>query len=161
MSIANINKYKIQWGESLIDPKFWEQTEGDEPRWPQKRLNVSDEVLSDYYTAATQILNDQNWQDAQDAFLFLTFLNPSYVNFWLGLGISFQSQQEYEAALMAYLNAEAISGGNPSLYINAFQCHMALGNENEANEYYEKTVEACKDKPEYDYIIQGLLTYKH
>src|SRR5262245_15406726 len=95
--------------------------------FPQRMLGVSDAVLQSYYEAAAELLSEQKWADASDAFTFLAFLNPSIANFWVGLGIADQWQEKYEGAALSYLMAQALDPSNPIPYSNACQCNLALG----------------------------------
>lgn len=110
----------------------------------QERLNISDEVLADYYRVAAQLLEEKNWKDASDAFLFLIFLNPFFYEFWLGIGIAQQAQHLYDKALIAYIMAESIEPQNPIPQANRFQCHFALGEYEQAERSWHKAMENCR-----------------
>lgn len=150
--------YEIKWDEVLADPHFWDSVEAGEP--PQKQFKVTDQMLNRYYSVAAEILEQKNWKDAGDAFLFLTFLNPGYQSFWIGFGIANQAQGEFEAAVMAYFMAEAIDPSNPVVHANAYQCYKALGEQDLAEWSYEKAIEACGDKLEYAALKSQVKQYQ-
>lgn len=126
----------------------------------QKILGVSDEVLERYYQTAWRLLEEKNWFDAMDAFLFLNFLNPFVHAFWIGLGIAQQSQKKYSDALVAYTMAEATDPTDPVAFANAFQCGLAIGEHDFAKYSLEKAIECCADKPEFADLKQKLLQLK-
>lgn len=146
-----LEKYEIQWVDVVKDTRYWEQIL-NEDIFPQTQFQVSDQLLKDYYNAAAELLNEENWNSARDAFLFLTFLNPSYQNFWIGLGIAEQASGDFNAALVAYLLAEIIDSTNPTVHTNAYQCHLALGNKQAADWSNHKALLACGNKVEYAQI---------
>lgn len=126
----------------------------------QKLLGVSDEVLEKYYQAAWQFLEEKNWFDAMDSFLFLSFLNPYIHAFWIGLGIAEQSQQKYKEALIAYTMAEATNPNDPVAFANAFQCGIAIGEHDYAHYSLKKAIACCEGKEEFADLKQKLLQLK-
>lgn len=141
-------KNEIQWIDAVSGQDFWQKM-ALEDAIPQKQLNVSDDLLKLYYSAAADLLNEKNWKDARDAFLFLTFLNPNYQNFWLGLGIAEQAMGSFNAALIAYLLAETIDPTNLAVHTNTYQCHKAVGNEVAAEWSYQKAQQAIGENSEF------------
>lgn len=126
----------------------------------QKLLGISDEVLEKYYQTAWRFLEDKNWFDAMDSFLFLSFLNPYVHAFWIGLGLAEQSQQKYNDALIAYTMAEATNPSDPVAYANAYQCGIALGEHEYARFSLKKAISCCEDKPEFAGLLQRLQQIK-
>lgn len=111
----------------------------------QALLDISDEVLERYYSVASNLIERQDWVKAIDAFLFLTFLNPYVHNFWICLGMAFQSTSEHDRAIMAYAMGEVTDPSDPVSYANAYQCHLALRDTISAEKCYEKAIELCQD----------------
>lgn len=126
----------------------------------QKLFGISNEVLQKYYTVAVSFLEEKRWEDARDAFLFLTFLNSGIHNIWLGLGIAEQSLNQFETAIVAYLMAEATQPTDPVPHANTYQCLMALGNKELAEESYTKALECCGEAPEHADLKQRLIKYR-
>lgn len=156
-NVERIEDVEISWATALEDPKFWDLgAEGG----AQKQFHVTDEMLSHYYRAATELLHEKRWSDARDAFLFMTFLNPGYQSYWMGLGIAEQAQGQLQAALAAYLMAEALDATNPAVHANAFQCHAALEHADLAAWSYQKALDACGDKPEFADMKTQLVEYQ-
>jgi type III secretion system low calcium response chaperone LcrH/SycD len=152
------NKYAINW-DAPVSPEFFEKI-GQNGVYPQQLFKVNDETLSKYYAAAKSLIDDKNWVEARDSFLFLTFLNPTYPSFWIGLGFSEQSQANYKEAVEAYSRAQALDPSNPVAYANAFQCYLALGDQTKADLMFEKAVQFCTDTPEHNEIQSKLKDVK-
>lgn len=157
--MLNQENFKINWKEALSSEEFWNKL-SREGTWPQQQLGLSDQLLTIYYSAASEFLAEKNWNDARDAFLFLTFINPSYQNFWLGLGITEQSQAEFHAAIAAYTMAEALNPENPQVLANLLQCHLAVGNKDFAENIYNRLLDICAEKPEYTEIKSKVVEQK-
>lgn len=154
----NSEKFEIQWVQAVQEAAFWDKMV-QEDSIPQNVLNVSEELLKDYYTASAELLNEKKWNEARDAFLFLTFLNPGYQNFWMGLGIAEQASGNLHAALVAYLLAEAIDSSNPSVHTNAYQCYIALENKKAAEWAHHKAMQAFGNKPEHAEMKSAFIKY--
>jgi tetratricopeptide (TPR) repeat protein len=152
-------KYEIDWSAPVNNEEFWENLDNPD-FFPQNELGVTDEVLTRYYQAAAKILDEKQWLNARDAFIFLNFLNPTHQNFWIGLGVAEQSLGEFSEAISAYLAAEILDSTNPVPHANAFQCHLALGHQDAADQSYKKCIEACGDKPEFASIKSSVSEYK-
>lgn len=160
--MATIKEYTIK-PEHLVDyiTKKSDEVTSPEDATGQKMLGISDEVLNVYYKTAWKFLEEGNWADARDAFLFLVFLNPFVHDFWTCLGIAEQSQSKFNEALVAYTMAEATNPDNPVPIANAFQCSSALGEEVYAKYALEKAIEKCGDLPEHKDLKEKLLKFRH
>lgn len=123
----------------------------------QEFLGISNDLLNTYYEVSNQLLAEKRFVEASDAFMFLTFLNPLYSNFWLGLGISEQSQEHYQAATLAYLNTIQTSPNNPAPYANLAQCLLALDEKEPLQMIIERGLELCAENSDYNPIKENLI----
>lgn len=153
-----LNEFRISYNNLNLfyDENFAKQAFEKGLGHSQAVLGVSNEVLQRYYQAAIKVLEKQDWKNAVDAFLFLTYLNPLIYNFWLGLGVAQQSMGEYEAALTTYLMVEKLNPEDPVCYANAFQCCAALGDKETAANCYHKAIECCGDSKEWTDLRKNL-----
>lgn len=146
-----------KWEEYKINPENFYQvmsqkmvgTATMDDKAPQELLGVTDEVLHHYYKAAIKLLDEHNWHDAKDAFTFLTFLNPLVHNFWVGLGIAEQSQSKFDEAILAYTMAEATDPNDPVPCANAYQCGLAIHENDFAKYSLEKAISLCGEHEEF------------
>src|SRR5581483_1350690 len=74
----------------------------------QEIIGYSDELMEEMYQAACQVFREGHHQEAEDAFLFLTTINPYVYAYWLGLGMSYHLLEEYEQAILGYDCAMAL-----------------------------------------------------
>jgi len=126
----------------------------------QEMLGISDEAAEKYFTIARSFLEQHNWFDARDAFMFLTFLNNYVHDYWVGLGIAEQSRGKFQEALMAYIMAEATDPADPVPLANAFQCSAALDEYDYAAYCLDKAIQLCGDSPEHAELKEKLSKYK-
>lgn len=131
---------------------------GKEANGMQQFFGISREVLERYYGISNRFLEEQKWEHARDAFLFLIFLNPCIHNFWIGLGVAEQSQQHFEQALLAYMMAETTDPNDPVVYANSFQCHLALGSRRAAMQAYQMALDCCDSCPGGEELKTKIIT---
>lgn len=113
----------------------------------QEILEFDEKTMQDFYRVARNLLDRNQSQDAVDAFLFLTTLNPFVSAYWVGLGMCEQLQEEYKRALVAYAMAQVTDRTNPIPQYYSAACHHALGETDRALTCLEKAIE---DADEYD-----------
>lgn len=156
-----IEDYQLKVDELklLLESNSWESF-AKNPNGMQEILGITHDVLSRYFTVANHFLEEQNWINARDAFLFLTFLNPSIHTFWMGLGIAEQSQGQFEPALVAYLMGEVTDPNDPMVHANAYQCHEALGNRVMAIRSFQIALDSCDSREGYSALKDKLLNYR-
>ena len=150
--------YEIDWGS--VSSLELVGIGVEENVYPQQQYKVTDEVLKNYFTAATELFHENNYGDARDAFTFLTFLNPSYSEFWIGLGLAEQSFEKYESASVAYQVAEMLDPKDPIIHANLYTCFSELNQLGLAEQSFHKCVEACGDNPEFSDIKASLIQIK-
>lgn len=80
-------------------------------------FGFSAEALLDFYDEASHILAEKRFEDAKDAFFFLTMVAPQVSSCWLALGFSYLQCREYEAALRACSQALDLNPENPDSYL--------------------------------------------
>jgi type III secretion system low calcium response chaperone LcrH/SycD len=98
----------------------------------QDIIGYSNELMQKLYSAAYDIFQEGRYQESQDAFLFLTTLNPYVYAYWLGLAMSYQFLEEYEQAVLAYECASSVEPDRPFPYYYRAGCHYLLNEKTEA-----------------------------
>jgi len=98
----------------------------------QDIIGYSDDLMQKLYTTAYNIFQEGRYQESQDAFLFLTTLNPFVYGYWLGLAMSYQFLEEYEQAVLSYECAVNVEPLNPVPYYYSACCHYLLNQKAEA-----------------------------
>ncbi|MBA3958362.1 MAG: tetratricopeptide repeat protein [Parachlamydiaceae bacterium] len=151
-----INPDKLQ---ETIDAGQWDLLMTEE-NGVQKLLAISDETLQRYYEVSSQLLKENQWSQARDAFRFLTFLNPYVHSFWMGLGIAEQTQGNFEQAIIAYMLGEVTDPNDPIVHANALQCYVALGDKALAGRAYQIALDLCDSSEGYTELKENLLNYR-
>lgn len=110
----------------------------------QEILEFSDEQMEVFYNQASNLYQHHHFQEAIQAFTFLTTLNPFVVNFWIGLGMAEQRIEEYGNALLAYAMAMMVDSKNPLPHYQTALCYRALMQPEDALGYLELALLHCK-----------------
>ena len=159
--MKNLEDYRIKTDKLVkIGEENFLESFLSKPNGLQELFGLSDEVLNVYYNAALQMLEEKRWNDAADAFLFLSTLNPGVQSYWIGAGIAEQSQNNFGDALQYYVVAESIDPHDPVLHANAFQCNLALDDMETAKIFYFQALECCGEKEEHAAIKAKLEAYR-
>lgn len=111
--------------EKLQDPAYFKQ-QIDEGKTFQDILGYSSETMEKFYKVAYTYFQQQRYRESCEAFTFLTTLNPTVFNYWLGLGMSEQMCEEYNSALLAYAMAAMVDVTNPIVHYHSASCHRSL-----------------------------------
>lgn len=115
----------------------------------QRLLGVEDETMHIYYECARELLDQKKKEEAANAFLFLTMLNPYVYDFWMGLGIAEQLREEHEHALKAFSMASLINLDHPAPHFFAANSYIALGKKEEAKDALKLTIEGSKKEKDF------------
>jgi type III secretion system low calcium response chaperone LcrH/SycD len=120
----------------------------------QEILGFSDETMSKFYQAAYLIFEHKRYHDAANAFLFLATLNPHNHEYWLGLGMSTQMCQDYEAAIDAYELAALCNISSPVPYFYLAKCLFAIHDRESALQALDLAIETADEIEEYAELKQ-------
>lgn len=93
----------------------------------QEIAQISDASLEKMYKAAKYLYDNGRFQEAADAFNFLTLLNSQKVAFWYGLANSAYQLKNYKEALMAYTLVCQLVPDDYFCHIFSSRCYEALG----------------------------------
>lgn len=126
----------------------------EEGRSFQEILGYSDEVMQKYYEVASSLMHQHRYKEATDAFVFLTTLNPYCPEYWLGMGMCEQINQEYQQAIVAYSMVILSEHYQPLAYYHTAACHHALGDDAAAIKVLNKSISFSEGEPHYLEIYQ-------
>ncbi len=115
----------------------------------QEMLNFNDTTMNKFYAKARNLFQSQRYEEASDAFIFLTTLNPHHYAYWIGLGMSDHLSEEYESALIAYAMASLCDPENPFPHYHAAACYQLLNDRENALLALEMVIRCCGDSFEY------------
>lgn len=115
----------------------------------QEILEFSPETMAAMYRSAHHLFEEHHCKEASKAFLFLTTLDPSNFDYWLGLGMSIQLCGDYEGGIDAYEIAAFIDVENPISYFYLSKCFFAMHDRGNAKQALEMAIENAGDDPQY------------
>ncbi len=115
----------------------------------QQLLNYDDNLLRSQYQKAYDLYQKADYKNAAALFSYLTVLNPYESNFWMGLGISKQSDRLYEEAIVSYTTAEAMNPENPIPHLHMAQCFYGLNLREQAVSHLQQAIQIAGDRPEF------------
>lgn len=88
----------------------------------QELFGFSNEATAEFYEVANQLLEDDRYEDAVKAFVFLTTINPYISEFWSGLGLAKQKCNLFDEALFAFSVAFRLEERDILPYLLAVHC---------------------------------------
>ncbi len=111
--------------------------------------DLSDQDMETVYSVAYNLYNGGKYEDAAKTFRFLCFYDHLELKYWKGLAASLQLMESYKDALAAYSMAMLLDMTDPVTTMHAADCHLALGNRQEAMDAFECSVVSAQDEPKY------------
>lgn len=123
-----------------------------EGKTAQEIMEFSDHTMSKFYQAAYVLFEHKRYQDAANAFLFLATLNPHHHEYWLGLGMATQLNQDYEAAIDAYELAALCNIASPVPYFYLAKCLFAIHDRESALQALNLAIETADGIEEYSHL---------
>ncbi|MFI0434500.1 MAG: SycD/LcrH family type III secretion system chaperone [Parachlamydiaceae bacterium] len=134
--------------EKLNNPQLMVE-ELNQGKVAQEILRVPDRVMAQFYKAAYELFEEKRYQDASHAFLFLVTLNPDHHEYWLGLGMATQLNQDYESAIDAYEIAALCDISSPVPYFYLAKCLFAIHDRESALHALDLAIETAAETEEY------------
>jgi type III secretion system low calcium response chaperone LcrH/SycD len=152
----------------LLNPKYFNKHEDvlmsyfEKGGTWQDLLGYDQNVLQSQYKKAYDFYQKADYKNAASAFSYLTMLNPYEYNYWMGLGISKQSDRLYEEAIVSYTAAEAMDPENPLPHLHLAHCFYALNMREEAIKYLNSAIEIAGEHTEYKEVrLKASTILKH
>lgn len=124
----------------------------------QEMIGFSQQTMHKFYSAACRLFEKQKYEEASDAFIFLTTMNPFVHSYWLGLGMSEHMIEAYSEALLAYNMAIVVDKTNPISYYHAASCHRALNDVEKALISLNHSIHAAGNNETYAQIKNQALS---
>ena len=120
----------------------------EEGKTLQEIFGFSNDTTLEFYEVAKYILEQKRFEDAIKAFSFLTNINPYISDFWTGLGIAQQNNNDYESAVFSLSMAFTLEGGMITPYMLAVQCFMEIDDFDQAIEVLEIAETYAEENPD-------------
>ncbi len=116
----------------------------------QQLASVEDATVDKLYQGAKHLYDQKLFDDAADAFGFLTSLNPKIFAFWLGLGNAEFCRKRYDEALWAFAFACEANPTDPACHLLSSRCYYELGEIDNAINSIDLAL----------YVIEGVDAYR-
>lgn len=132
----------------------WVQRELAAGKQVGELLKFAPEAITVLYGRAYKLFQQQHYEEALSAFLFLVFVERRQCDLWLGLGMTLQMVHRYEAAIDAYELAATCEIENPAPYFYLAKCLFATHDHQAALEALEMAIDYAKDDERYGQLLQ-------
>lgn len=116
----------------------------------------SDAIAETLYQGAKWLFEQRLFDDAADAFVFLTSLKPDVYAFWLGLGNSEYGRKHFKEALWAYERAGDVQPTDPICHIISSRCYQELGEQQNAINALDKALQVIQGSGNHVALKQKL-----
>lgn len=93
----------------------------------KKQLGISDECMLALYQSARWLFEQDDFQQAENAFFAICSIDPSQFVFWVGLGHACFHNAHYQQAIEAYAMSAALHNENAWPHIWAANCFESEG----------------------------------
>ena len=144
--------------KNLEDPTFVKKAVQENKTF-QDIIGYSADTMQLFYDAAYNWFQEGNYEQAADAFVFLTTLNPFVHNYWLGLGMSEHRSSNFEGALTSYGMAILIDEKSAVSHYHLATCHYEIGENEQSLKALELAIK-YSDVEEYASIKERALKAK-
>ena len=108
---------------------------------------ISDEELEAVYAVGHNLFSTGRYDDAENAFKLLCFLDHLNKKFWLGLGACRRARKDYQGAIDAFGLAGVLDLEDARAALQSGECHILLGNKEAAISAYNAVIRYSKDAP--------------
>lgn len=111
------------------------QSGGPQPNYTfDEILCIPKEKIDASYDVGKELFEKKYFADACDVFFLLTQLNPYYANIWIAMGLCWQNQHNFDAALGSFAVAILLNEKNPEPYLSSIECYLSLKDKEHARE---------------------------
>lgn len=111
--------------------------------------NMSDDAMEAIYSVAYNLYQGGKYEEARKVFQFLCFYDHFNRKYFMGLGACQQMMKEYENAIEIFSFATILDSDDPRPMLYIGDCHLAMGNKDEAKTAYETAIEWAGSRDEF------------
>jgi type III secretion system low calcium response chaperone LcrH/SycD len=123
----------------------------------QDLLEISDEVMQEFYTISMNYYENGDYADAADCFLFLLALNPLESNLWIKSGNAEQALHHFEEALEAYSMATLCDADDPFPLLYTAQIYIFMKHKEQAKNALNICIQLIDENPIYEPIRDSVI----
>jgi tetratricopeptide (TPR) repeat protein len=112
----------------------------------QEHLGVPWPFMDRAYQYATELLKQENYEDAKDIYHFLHHLNNKVFEYWFGEALCLQLLGNYEAAITSYIESMYLRPISPLVFYQMACCYYGLEKKENAKAALEVCIEHAKEQ---------------
>lgn len=146
--IREASEYVVAFPENM-EPL---SADGSTLRMPQEIAGIDNERMLDFYDAAVKIYDSGRFEDAVQAAVFLTTMNPMVQAFWLVLALAYEAAGATAQAFDAYRYAIAADGETAATYGAAVNFCLRNGNATAAQTFVDAGYELLRAMPQEPWV---------
>ena len=149
---------------SGANPKSEEKTIGNHAHLTgqnESQEKMEPHRLENIYEKAQEAYLQQNFDDSSNICFFLTIVEPSHSEFWMGLGLSEHMRGNFELAAYAFASAMDVSKEDLSPAIFAAKSLLSLGQKDGAKVLLGKAIDHAGNNPFYADFKDKAMTLKN
>jgi len=121
-------------GEVLIESS---EEIANSPEKTIEMIGVTEETINDILKLAYRQYEQENWENAESLYLFLTILVPTNADLWMCLGSALQNQSKLLEARECYTQATNLDGKDPHYPLYIAECFLFEGDLKSCEEWEE------------------------
>ena len=114
----------------------------------QDILGFSNDNLDSLFSDAHSLLLAHRNDEAMQAFILLSRINPFVPDFWLGLGLTHQANGDYQQALACFLVAETMDPARLDCYEYGIDCALEMKNFAQAEAILDQALRFANKHPQ-------------
>lgn len=145
---------------SKISDRDWVDKQLKKGKSGQELLGLSEETMNACYAIGCFLIEQEQFRQAADAFLFLSALNSYEYRYWLGLGASLQFYGDYEGAINAHEMAAMCRLDSPTPYFHLAKCLFEMHDKESAVQALDLAIEYSEGRSEYEELHQQAIAAK-
>jgi tetratricopeptide (TPR) repeat protein len=126
----------------------------------QEEMQLPWEFMDRVYGLAAQSIQDNRHEDGQRLFLFLAFLNPEVLEYWLGLGLCQQEMKKFEAAIATYMTCLSLRAKVDIILYQLATCFFTIDAIDLGKQCLDLCIKYCKQKESQDGLLEKSLQTK-
>ena len=125
----------------------------------QDVLKISDDKLTLFYQYASSLFRSGKYKEALEVFQFLTTVDPSHVDYFLGVAICYHRLKDYMQAYSYYIFCSELDWNDPLPLFYAYDCLHQFNDIDGCRLLLERVIERSLDQPKYDKIKERAELY--
>jgi type III secretion system low calcium response chaperone LcrH/SycD len=121
---------------------------------------MTPEELETVYAMGFNAYNGGRYEQALTSFQFLVYFDHMEKKYWRALGSTLQMMKRFDKAVDAYGFATLLDSTDPRTPLQAADCHLALGNREEALSGLNAAIEWSGNNPDYQAVKERALALR-